>query len=70
MLTRRFTSHETTPNNLNHPLLLFGRHFVVAREAQPSGEDVGADVDAGAGDVSVRLGAAAAGARDERVVAV
>ena len=57
-------------DDINHNILLFRGHFVVAGEAQASSEDVRAHVDAGSGDVGVALSAAVAFHRDEGVGAV
>ena len=40
-------------SNLNHPILLFRGHFIIARKAQAAVEDVYADVLDAADDVGV-----------------
>ena len=47
-------SPETPVNNLNDPILLFRRHLVIGRQAQPSAEDIGSDIDPAPGYVRVR----------------
>lgn len=54
-------------DDLDHSVLLFRGHLVVAGEAEASAEDVCSDVDAGAGDIGVALSSAVTLHRDKGV---
>jgi len=56
--------------NLNNPILLLHRHLVIARQAEPSPEDVRADVDAGTGEVGIGFASAVTFHRDEGIGAI
>ena len=58
---------KTPVNDINNPILLLLRHFVVARQAETAAEDVGTDVDAFSRNVGVAACATVAQGRDERV---
>ena len=64
------TSPEAPMNDLDHSVLLFQCHLVVAGQAQASAENVRADVYAGPGDVSVALPSAVAFHCDKSIGAV
>jgi hypothetical protein len=58
---------ETPVNNINNPILLLGRHLVIAWQTESSAEKVGSNVDSGAFYVSVGATSAVTFDRNEGV---
>ena len=54
-------------NNLYHSILVLRRHLIVAGQAEPSSEDICADVDAGSSNIGVALSPAVTFHRDKSI---
>ena len=61
------TLPKTPMNDLNNPILLLFRHLVIARQAQPSPENIGSYVHSRALYVGICAASAVTLNRDERV---
>ena len=44
---------KTPVNDLNNPVLLHRSHLIVARQAQPSSEDIRSDIHSGSGYIRI-----------------